>query len=249
MDSSLHSAQPPIRVVCATQVKTEDEFWSTTLLGTSLGKLSGDLRPKVSIKLDNGGNGRVGLSRLYNLFLQPRYQDEVALFVHDDVSIDDWYFTRRLWEALAHFDVIGVAGNADPDFAEPSWCRAWNRERYADGWQPAKNLSGNIAHRTADMSRGAISRFGPSSRRCRLLDGVFLAVKVREALRAEVRFDEQFEFHLYDLDFCRAADAAGLRLGTWPIAITHGSEGQGYGSEAWSKAAGRYLAKWGNSSI
>src|SRR5262249_13842587 len=89
------AAQPTIRVVCATQVKTEDEFWSATLLGTSLGKLSGDLRPKVSIKLDNGGADRVGLSRLYNLFLQARYEDEVALFVHDDVAIDDWYFTRR----------------------------------------------------------------------------------------------------------------------------------------------------------
>lgn len=60
-----------------------------------------------------------------------------------------------------------------------------------------------------------------------------------------VRFDPQFDFHLYDLDFCRSAQAAGLSLGTWPLAMTHASGGGGYFSPDWQRDADAYLKKWG----
>ena len=64
-------------------------------------------------------------------------------------------------------------------------------------------------------------------------------------LGAGVRFDERFDFHFYDLDFCRTARANGLRLGTFPLAVTHRSAG-GFGSPAWQENAERYLEKWGD---
>jgi hypothetical protein len=45
------------------------------------------------------------------------------------------------------------------------------------------------------------------------------------------------------MDFCRAARVKGLRMGCWPIALTHQSEG-GYGSPAWREAYQAYLEKW-----
>jgi GT2 family glycosyltransferase len=61
-----------------------------------------------------------------------------------------------------------------------------------------------------------------------------------------LRFDTQFEFHCYDLDFCRQASQRGLRIGTWPIAVTHNSGGN-FKSESFKRAARQYLAKWGDS--
>jgi GT2 family glycosyltransferase len=60
-----------------------------------------------------------------------------------------------------------------------------------------------------------------------------------------VRFDPQFDFHLYDIDFCRTARQKELRLGTWPIALTHQSKGS-FGTESWFARYEKYLAKWGS---
>ena len=76
------------------------------------------------------------------------------------------------------------------------------------------------------------------------LDGVLLAARAGTLQREAIGFDEDFDFHFYDLDFCRCARALGLRLGTWPIRITHRSGG-GYGSPAWREGYRKYIAKWG----
>jgi GT2 family glycosyltransferase len=75
------------------------------------------------------------------------------------------------------------------------------------------------------------------------MDGVFLAVKKATLLSHGLRFDPRFDFHFYDLDFCRTARDLGLRLGTWPIALTHQSRG-GYNTPAWNEKARMYLEKW-----
>src|SRR5262249_48166823 len=98
---------------------------------------------------------------------------------------------------------------------------------------------------THHMNDGTVVRswYGTAPRECKLLDGFFLAVDVDRALAANVRFDEQFGFHFYDLDFCRSATAAGLRLGTWPIAVTHARAGSFF-TEPWLNAMERYGRKW-----
>lgn len=50
-----------------------------------------------------------------------------------------------------------------------------------------------------------------------------------------VRFDPALGFHLYDLDFCRSAIEARLKIGTWQIANTHASDGGSVQSGAWAQ--------------
>jgi GT2 family glycosyltransferase len=76
-----------------------------------------------------------------------------------------------------------------------------------------------------------------------LLDGVLLAARASALLDAGVCFDQRFDFHHYDLDFSRQANAAGLRVGTWPIAVTHASGGA-FGSAAWNRSLALYREKW-----
>jgi GT2 family glycosyltransferase len=106
------------------------------------------------------------------------------------------------------------------------------------------HLSGAVAHGRNPFGR--VSAYGPVPAECELLDGVFLAAARRSVLLARgVHFDSRFEFHFYDLDFCRSARAAGLRLGTWPICLTHQSTGA-YESPAWLDGYNKYLEKWGD---
>jgi len=58
-----------------------------------------------------------------------------------------------------------------------------------------------------------------------------------------VLFDPRFDFHFYDMDFCRTARKAGLRLGTWPICLTHQSGGN-FASDAWKEKCRLYREKW-----
>ena len=75
-------------------------------------------------------------------------------------------------------------------------------------------------------------------------DGPGLTDAQVEALfRRGARFDEQFSFHFYDMDFCRQCEQKGLRMGTWPISVIHQSGGS-FGSLAWQAARVRYLQKW-----
>ena len=66
-----------------------------------------------------------------------------------------------------------------------------------------------------------------------------------ELRQHRLRFDPALGFHFYDLDFCRSAEAAGLRLGVWPLAITHQSSGQSVQSPAWERSCRLYLQKHG----
>jgi GT2 family glycosyltransferase len=85
--------------------------------------------------------------------------------------------------------------------------------------------------------------FGAVPAECELLDGLFLAAK-RSLLTARgVLFDPRFDFHFYDLDFCRTARHRGLRLGTWPICLTHQSSGAA-NAKSWSANYRRYIDKW-----
>lgn len=104
------------------------------------------------------------------------------------------------------------------------------------------NLSGSVGH-VANL-RDYVSAFGPVPAEVKLLDGVFLAARAGTLREAGVEFDPRFPFHFYDLDFCRSCEKAGLRMGTWPIAVTHDSKGS-YNTPEWEKGYEDYLAKWG----
>jgi GT2 family glycosyltransferase len=70
-----------------------------------------------------------------------------------------------------------------------------------------------------------------------------LACRSKTLLDNGLHFDERFNFHLYDLDFCRQAEQKGLRMGTWPISVIHESGGS-FGSPSWKDGYQEYLGKW-----
>jgi hypothetical protein len=190
-------------------------------LGQSLARMS-DQEVTVSIAYANNR----GLPEVYNARIMESMAD-VLVFVHDDVWITDNFFRFRVIEGLEKYDVVGVAGSNKLASGQLLW---WKADRSA--W------SGCIAHGEHPLSR--IDQFGPFGA-CELLDGVLLAVRRERA----PMFDPQFDFHFYDLDFCRSARSLGFDLGTWPISITHIGKPEIF-DDSWRLNAARYLAKWGN---
>lgn len=107
-----------------------------------------------------------------------------------------------------------------------------------------ENLTGVIGHGAGFPDLIELSVYGPPGQQVALLDGVMLAVRSDLLIESGLRFDTRFTFDFYDMDFCRQAELRGLRMGTWPISMIHGSAGN-LGGEAWRAAYRQYLVKYG----
>jgi len=221
-----------IEIVSATRLP-EREFWSNTALGHSLRRLEDDVRLVAHIAFEN----QRGLPDVFNARINSPQGHDILVFVHDDVWIDDYFLADRVISGLNEFDVIGIAGNRRRVPNQPAW--AFVDDKFT--WDAKTNLSGSVAHGSHPF--GGVSVFGPVPAECELLDGVFLAAKKPKLNAAGVQFDPCFDFHFYDMDFCRSARKEDLRLGTWPICLTHQSGGA-FGSAQWHAKHHLYKEKW-----
>jgi GT2 family glycosyltransferase len=221
-----------ITIVSATRLSTED-FWSKSALGQSLNRIAFDKRLNARINANN----TLPLPTVYNYSIAAAQTDDILVFMHDDVWIDDYYFADRMIEGLKSFDVIGVAGCKLRRTKQSAWLFTG-----LDFQQDtAENLSGSIAH--GKTPGGGVSHYGVTPAACDLLDGVLLVTSKKVLAQSDLMFDPLFSFHFYDLDFCRAAKQRGLQLGTWPICLTHQSAGS-FGSPAWREMQRLYAKKW-----
>lgn len=212
-----------LQFVVASQVSRES-FLTDTALGRSVRRLlhSSD----VSLRLW-AANTR-GLSELYNTAIEDETTPEYVVFLHDDIYIEDFFIYDRVVEGLSQYDVLGLAGS----LYQPGQVR----------WGQTKGGSAGAVAQGPDPL-GKVYRFGPNSAPVDLLDGLFIAAKTETLRRSGVRFDPAFKFHFYDLDFSLTAKRAGLRVGVWPISVTHQSRGN-FKSTEWLEGSVQFAEKW-----
>lgn len=224
-----------IRMICATRADREG-FFSSTALGKSL-----TLHRPEGVEVRLFPRNEQGLPSVYNTAIaESAREPAVLLFIHDDVHLCDFHWPDRVREALGSFDIVGLAGNRRRIPGQPGW--AITDEKFTK--EKRANLSGTVAHGPGYPPL-SIDEFGPARQKVLLLDGLFIAAR-SDALQAKsLRFDERFDFHFYDLDFCRQAERLGLTMGTWPIAVVHESPG-GFSSNGWRQGYDRYIEKWGD---
>ena len=223
-----------VRVVVATR-ESRARFFETTATGRSLALYR---FPFLELMLFE--QNRTGLPALYNRAIEAaRERPAILVFVHDDVHLCDFYWPWHLASALAAFDVVGLAGNRRRVPNQPSWAFVDTRCT----WDAQENLSGIVGHGQG-FPPAALSVFGNPRQEVKLLDGVLVACRSTPLIDHDVRFDERFDFHFYDLDLCRQVEARKLTMGTWPISVVHESSGD-FGSPAWHEAYAKYLQKWG----
>lgn len=224
---------PSVVVVSASKL-SESDFWAQSALGLSLQRL---IQQGEIISTDVAFENAHGLPVIFNAALERAQDNDVLVFVHDDVWIDEYNFSQQVAAGLQQFDVIGVAGNKHRLPNQPAWC--FVDQQFT--WDEKSNLSGQVGHGVNAF--GQLADFGEVPATCELLDGVFLAARKSTLTANKVQFDLQFDFHFYDMDFCRSARKAGLRLGTWCINLTHQSGGS-FGTLQWVERYQIYLKKW-----
>jgi hypothetical protein len=233
-----------IRLVCATRLAAE-QFEHNCALGQSIATFRQQFSSWFETRLfpDN----RRGLSSVYNIAIEEAREDPALLaFVHDDVWLMDLFWPQHFIEALQHFEIAGVAGNRRRSPGQLSWGLVRNHAGDI-GWDAREYLSGCVAHgpRTSSPQIKSVGYYGPARQAVKLLDGVLLLAHSHTLMQHQLRFDERFDFHFYDLDLCRQAEDKGIRMGTWDISLIHCSEGS-FQDPRWLAGYNTYLNKWGS---
>lgn len=206
----------PILVVSATRNKKFD-----TKIYQSVGGISAN-HSAAELKLNIVENNREGLPTVYNRFLDKKYlkKHDIILFVHDDVFIDDLKLKGKLYNNLNQmYDMVGLAGCIRPVIKKPVlWHVMTQRE----------NLRGFVHHEkqiTQDQIATQVTSFGYTPCRVAIIDGLFMAVNLKRVISSGWKFNEQFDFHHYDIAACLDANKLKLKVGVAPIHVIHGSRG------------------------
>jgi hypothetical protein len=172
---------------------------------------------------------KIGLPKLYNSFLKEQYSDKKIIFLHDDVLIEDLFLEEKLDIAFEKYDVVGLAGTKKCDLKKPP---AWHL--MAD----RQDFVGEVAHSKDKTYWTTV--FGPTDSRTLIIDGLFIAVSVKKLLETNTRFDENFDFHHYDITFCLNANKNKVKIGVYPIKVTHFGLGDSMNTQEWLNSAQKF---------
>lgn len=224
-----------IKLVIASRA-SELDFFNTTATGRSLAFNKPSF---VDVRLFP--NNTKGLPTVYNQAIRESINDpSILVFAHDDIHILDFFWFQRLIDGLTHFDVLGLAGNRRRVPRQPSW--AFIDTNFT--WDAPENLSGIVGHGKS-FPPSNLSFFGQPRQKVMLLDGLLMASDSKTLIKHNLFFDERFQFHFYDLDFCRQAEEKNVSCGTWDLSLIHESGGN-FGSEDWHSSYQKYINKWGD---
>ena len=200
-----------ILVVTCTRQDSSDE--NELLISKSLQGLTTDVKLKVIY------NNKESLPVVYNKYINKQIakKHDIILFAHDDLYIDDLKLRGKLYGALEHFDIIGLAGCLNPVIKKPA---LWHQMSSRENWRGIVNHPYND-----DVNIIQAASFGPTPSRVLMIDGLFMAVNVKTALKTGWQFNDNFSFHHYDLASCIDANKLSLRIGVIPINVIHVSKG------------------------
>ncbi len=208
-------------IVSCTKAKSIEEFETRPLYKSLMHHYEGEY--KVNFHLFKG-NTR-GLSSCYNDILKdPDNLDKIVLFVHDDVELEDAFLVDKL--LASPYSITGLAGT-----------KTFNKRCEKAAWHlssPREDYVGEVAHNHNGKVWTTV--FGPTKSRALLLDGLFIACKVKDLVDKDLYFNEDFGFHFYDLSFCLDANAKKVSCGVLPIRVVHHGIGDSMLTKEWEEA-------------
>lgn len=215
-----------VTLVTCTRAKTTEEFEKRPIY-KSIEKLSFIYKPKefdFEICKDN----KKGLSEVYNSFIiDPKFTNDILLFVHDDIEIKDLFLVETLNESP--YTVTGLAGTKTANLnSAAAWHLMSDRQHFV----------GEVMHVKENNIWTTV--FGPSQSRALLIDGLFMAINIEHIINTSIRFNEKFKFHHYDLSFCLECNKQKVPVGVMPIAVIHHGLGDSMMTEDWRNSADEF---------
>lgn len=210
-----------VKIITCTRAKTQQEFEQRPIFES----LEKQAKTNSNIDVVVVKNNKKGLSVVYNEFLAAANSNEILLFVHDDVVLEDLFLYEKL--VKSPYAITGLAG-----------AKTFNKRSQNLAWHVASDKSshvGEVAHFNAQNGVWT-TKFGPTNSRALILDGLFLSCNVKELHEKKVTFDSRFDFHFYDIAFCLRANEQRATCGVLPIRVIHYGLGDSMLTKEWTKS-------------
>ena len=212
-------------IVICTQAKTETEFQQQPIY-QSLKKQYDSNSSNIDFHVFR--DNKRGLSECYNEILKDEKNlNKTVLFVHDDVVLEDLFLYEKLM--ASPYSITGLAGAKS--FNKQSSKLAWHICARREDHVGEVTHIGPVGDRTIWTSV-----FGNTNSRALVIDGLFIACKVKDLVEKELTFDENFNFHFYDIAFCLRANEKKVTCGVLPIRAVHYGLGDSMLTSAWEEA-------------
>ena len=209
-------------ITVCTKAKTDKEFEQRPIFQSLKKQYEHNSNVSFHIFKDN----QRGLSECYNEVLNnPDHIDKIALFVHDDVILEDLFLYEKLINSP--YSITGLAG-----------AKSFNKGADKLAWHlcaPREDFVGEVAHINKE---GHIwtSSFGKTNSRALIIDGLFIACKVKDLVDKGLTFSKTFLFHFYDISFCLDANEKQVSCGVLPIRVIHYGLGDSMLTPQWEEA-------------
>lgn len=220
----------PILIVSATREKN----FKDTRLGSCMKSLDG--QAEFKFKTENSKS----LPQVYNNYFTKKVEakHDIVIFCHDDLYIDDPKLRGKLYKSIYvdKYDIVGLAG-AGTCKIDKNIPTLWHLMSERESW------SGTVFHPYGkDTNQVMSTTYGPTPKRCLVMDGLFLAVNIKRARQVKWRFNENFNFHHYDIASCLDANEKELKLGTCMVHAIHDSPGlHSTSDEDWQTSQNKFL--------
>lgn len=201
--------KPTLIVSCTTKKHSQD-----TLLHQSLCKMQTLTNFDTQWYCEN----QVGLSKMYNAAFKDHAKNyQRIVYIHDDVALDDAMLDSKLDDAMnnLNYDIVGLAGGLNPTIQHPALWHIMSKREHQRGY------AGHLSHDGFKFMTG----FGTTPSRVAIVDGLFVAVNVAAAMQKNWQWNENFDFHHYDIASCIDANKCSMRVGVYPINVFHQSPG------------------------
>lgn len=249
-DAEADETLPSFFFVTATRKKESEKEQLPLLRCLKRMNLPKGFIARVFVEFDNSH----GLPMVYNGFIENQHgllrDDDIVVFLHDDLWVNDVFFFDKIISSAKHYDVIGACGG-----------KAW--DSYGNGdtpiiWTHAarnKGMSGFMVH-AADETQSKVkhevtyegrsifaTNYGYAPSRVLTIDGCLMCF-TKKAIDEGLRFDESFKFHFYDMDMCFSAFVKGLKIGTAPVLVTHESLGYSVAQPQFIESQKIFMKKW-----
>ena len=191
-----------------------------------------------------------GLSTVYNNIIKTYKSYDYILFIHDDLWLNDVLFIDKILSASKEFDLIGSCGGKswerDSDINKPIIWTSASRDNGMSGFMvhAADGNKINVKLHSLYNGRGLFAtNYGICPARVLTIDGSFICF-TKKAITENLRFDEIFKFHYYDMDISFQAYTKHLKTGTCAVLITHESLGESVSQSEYMEAQKKFLDKW-----
>ena len=209
-------------IVTCTQSKIDKEFEQKPIFQSLKKQFESNSNIDFHVFKDN----KRGLSECYNEVLKDsKNLDKMVLFVHDDVVLEDLFLYEKLMNSP--YSITGLAGT-----------KSFNKKADKTAWHLATNSKEDFVGEVAHIRDNQIwtTVFGPTNSRALIVDGLFIACKVKDLVEKDLYFSDQFSFHHYDMSFCLNALEKKVSVGVLPIRVIHHGLGDSMLTPEWEES-------------